>query len=206
MIGIIDYGMGNIRSLFNALEWIGCDALVSSDPNVLRDCDRLILPGVGAFGDAMQAIRKQGLDKLLELEIREAGKPMLGICLGMQLLAKSSDEHGEHEGLGWFDARVELLTPTAKSKVPHIGWNDINYEKDSPFFEGFDLGDQIDFYFVHSHHMICNDENDVLSQCEYGHTFTAAIHKNNVVAVQFHPEKSQDSGIRFLENFVNWNP
>jgi len=205
MIGIIDYGVGNIRSLYNAFQWIGCDAVVSDDPDVLRKTDRLLLPGVGAFGDAIQAIRERSLDEYLDEDVRRGGKPMLGICLGMQLLANSSSEHGMHAGLGYFDADVELLTLPPGLKIPHIGWNDIYNRSDVPFFDGLPT-EQMNFYFVHSFHMVCHDAADVMSTCDYGGIFTAAVHRDNIVAVQFHPEKSQDNGIRFLENYLNWNP
>jgi len=205
MIGIIDYGVGNIRSLYNAFQWIGYDAVVSDDHAVLRNADRLLLPGVGAFGDAIQAIRERGLDEFLDEEVRKGGKPMLGICLGMQLLANSSGEHGLHRGLGFFDADVELFSLPAGMKIPHVGWNEIKNREDVPFFEGLPR-EQMNFYFVHSFHMVCHVAEDVMSTCDYGGEFTAGVHRDNVVAVQFHPEKSQDNGIRFLENFVNWNP
>ncbi len=205
MIGIIDYGVGNIRSLYNAFQWIGCDVIVSEYPDELRKADRLLLPGVGAFGDAIKAIRARKLDKYLNEDVLDGGKPMLGICLGMQLLAKSSSEHGLHNGLGYFDADVELFPLTPKFKIPHIGWNNIHNRNDVPFFDGLPA-DQMNFYFVHSFHMVCHKHVDVMSTCEYGSIFTAGIQKDNIVAVQFHPEKSQDNGIRFLENFINWNP
>lgn len=205
MIGIIDYGVGNIRSLYNAFQWIGYDAVVSDDHAVLRNTDRLLLPGVGAFGDAIQAIRERGLDEFLEEDVRKGGKPMLGICLGMQLLANSSSEHGFHQGLGYFDADVELFSLPAGMKIPHVGWNEIHNRDGVPFFEGLPR-EQMNFYFVHSFHMVCHAAGDVMSTCDYGGEFTAGVYRDNVVAVQFHPEKSQDNGIRFLENFVNWNP
>jgi glutamine amidotransferase len=205
MIGIIDYGAGNIRSLYNAFQWIGCDAFVSDDPEVLRGADRLLLPGVGAFGDAIQAIRERALDEFLEEEVRKGGKPLLGICLGMQLLANRSSEHGFHEGLGYFDADVELLSLPPGMKIPHIGWNDIHSSGDVPFLQGMPA-EQLNFYFVHSFHMVCHKADDVMCTCDYGSAFTAGVHRDNIVAVQFHPEKSQDNGIRFLENFLAWNP
>ena len=204
MIGIVDYGMGNVRSLFNAFEYIGCDVFVSGDPNELRRAERLLLPGVGAFGDAMAVIRERGLDQMLEEEVLKAGKPMLGICLGMQMLAKKSTEHGEHDGLGWLDASVVRFDLPAEFKVPHIGWNDLQLVCDHPLFQG--LGESPSFYFVHSFHMQCLQLTDVLATCDYGIKFTAAVHRNNIIATQFHPEKSQDNGLKVLENFLSWQP
>lgn len=204
MIGIVDYGMGNVRSLFNAFEYVGSDAFISGDPHELRKAERLLLPGVGAFGDAIEVIRARGLDQMLEEEVLVHGKPMLGICLGMQLLAKNSAEHGEHQGLGWLDASVIRFTLPAELKVPHIGWNDLQLQQDHPLFKG--LGESPNFYYVHSYHMQCLNANDVLACSDYGITFTAAVHKGNFVATQFHPEKSQDNGLRVLENFLEWKP
>ena len=205
MIGIIDYGAGNIRSLYNAFDWIGIDVVVSGDPRELRKTDRLVLPGVGAFGDAMAAIRANHIDELLEQEVRRGGKPLLGVCLGMQLLAKSSSEHGKHQGLDFFDASVELFSLADGFKVPHVGWNEVDNPTGAPFYDGL-KSDQMDFYFVHSFHVKCADTSDIVSSCDYGGLFVAAIAKDNVVDAQFHPEKSQDNGIRFLENFINWEP
>ena len=205
MIAIIDYGMGNIRSLFNALAYLGCDALVTRDPARIRQADRVILPGVGAFGDAIAAIREVGLDETLDTEVRRRAKPMLGICLGMQLLARSSSEHGMHEGLGWLDASVERLVVPRGYKIPHIGWNDIDYAPGEALFDSLKSTER-NFYFVHSYWMRCANSSNVIATCEYGGPFTAAVKHENLAAVQFHPEKSQDNGILFLRNFVNWSP
>ena len=205
MTAVVDYGMGNLRSLYNALRYIGVEAEVTSSAGDIEKADRIVLPGVGAFGDAMEAIREHGLDEALRREALEKGKPMLGICLGMQLLAKSSDEHGFHEGLGWLDAEVVRFDGDAGVKIPHIGWNDIDYEEAEPFFAGLKKSERA-FYFVHSHHMKCRDRALVLATCRYGAEFAAAVRKENIVAVQFHPEKSQDNGIQFLQNFFRWKP
>jgi glutamine amidotransferase len=204
MIVIIDYGMGNVRSLRNAVEYIGHTVLITNDSRKIADAQKIILPGVGAFGDAMGAIRRQGLDEILHQEVIEKGKPMLGICLGLQLLAKSSKEHGYHEGLSWLDARVIGFDSAMGLKIPHIGWNDIDYSDPVPLFTGLKKGER-SFYFVHSYYIVCNDPSDVLATCEYGINFTAAIKHDNFLATQFHPEKSQDNGIHVLKNFLSWN-
>lgn len=205
MIAIIDYGMGNVRSLYNALQYLGCDAVVTADHETIHRAERIILPGVGAFGDAMAAICGLGLDSLLDVEVRRGGKPMLGICLGMQLLAKSSEEHGIHAGLGWLDASVERFQLPPGYKIPHIGWNAARFAPDEPLFRGL-KPDEFNFYFVHSFHMRCRECGDVIATCDYGGDFTAAVRHGNVVAMQFHPEKSQDNGIRVIQNFLKWKP
>jgi len=205
MIAVLDYGMGNVRSLYNALQWLGCDASVTADHGEVRKANRLVLPGVGAFGDAMRAIRERGLDELLDKEVRHGGKPLLGICLGMQLLANSSAEHGQHSGLGWIDATVERFSIPAGYKIPHVGWNAVSYQEGEAIFDGLPVGES-NFYFVHSYHMVCRKPADVLATSEYGRPFTAAVRKGSVVAMQFHPEKSQDNGLTVLGNFLKWNP
>ena len=206
MIAVIDYGMGNVRSIINALRYIGTDAVVTSDVQCINDASHLILPGVGAFGDAMENIIKGGLDRILEDQVLKKGKPFLGICLGLQLLAESSEEHGYHEGLGHFDAKViRFKFSDVKLNIPHMGWNDIYPQRDHFLFKGL-KSDQFTFYFVHSFHIACKEPKDILATCDYGISFTAAVARDNIVATQFHPEKSQDNGIQILRNFVNWNP
>lgn len=205
MITIVDYGMGNIRSLSNAFEYIGCEVSVASNPQEIHDAERIVLPGVGAFGDAMSALRERELEAALEMSVLRGGKPMLAICLGMQLLATSSVEHGEHRGLGWIDASIERFEAKPGLKVPHIGWNSIDYRDDEFLFKGLRAGSQ-DFYFVHSYRMQCRESEVGIATCEYGGRFTAAVRKANIVATQFHPEKSQDNGIQLLQNFVSWSP
>lgn len=205
MIGIIDYGMGNIRSVRNALSYLGEDATLASNPESLADCDRFILPGVGAFGDARDQLRARGLDAALDEQVRGKGKPLLGVCLGMQLLARESEEHGKHEGLGWFDATVERFPHGgARLPVPHLGWNSIDVQNDHPVFAGL-RGERSTFYFVHSFRVVdANPGEVVAATCDYGDSFVAALAKDNVVGVQFHPEKSQDNGLQLLTNFVTW--
>lgn len=205
MIAIIDYGMGNVRSMYNALEYIGCDAVITSDESQIRSAERVILPGVGAFGDAMDALRARGLDSVLNTAVRRDGKPMLGICLGMQLLAQASSEHGSHQGLGWFSATIERFELPADYSIPHVGWNSLSFDEGNPLFAGLKR-DELNFYFVHSYYMKCRNDADVVATCDYGGEFAAVVCHDNVAAMQFHPEKSQDNGIRVLQNFVDWKP
>ncbi len=203
MIGVVNYGMGNIKSMVNAIEYLGYEAIVTDRGGELSDCSHIILPGVGAFGDAVGNLRKSGLDKHLEDLVLEKKKPFLGVCLGLQLLAKTSSEHGSHKGLGWIDGEVHGLKSSREIKVPHVGWNSIKVVKEHPVFKDIKDAYAI-FYFVHSFHMICNDKNDVCAVCAYGQEFPAAIVKDNIVATQFHPEKSQDNGLMLIKNFLEW--
>lgn len=204
MIAIVDYGMGNLRSVYNALDRIGGEPLIVSDPEQLAKADRIILPGVGSFGGCIDNLTRTGFQESLKREVLERGKPILGICLGMQVMAAEGDEFGLHPGLGWFDARVELITPEdASLRVPHIGWNDITCSP-HPLFAG--LPALPDVYFVHSFHMRCNTSEHVVATCDYGGLLTAAVARDNIFATQFHPEKSQDLGLRILENFLDWKP
>jgi len=203
MIAIIDYDMGNVKSVYNAIEYIGHDSIITSDAREIDKADRIILPGVGAFGDAMNNLKKRGLVEILNKQVLEKKKPILGICLGLQLMAKSSEEHGIHRGLGWLDAEVvKFRLEKTGLKVPHVGWNNVEV-KDPILFKGL-AGEQINFYFVHSFHIVCNDKKNITATCRYGIEFTSAIHKENIFATQFHPEKSQDSGLKVLENFINY--
>jgi len=200
-IAIIDYGMGNVRSLMNAFDYIGEDARVTADPVEIAAADRLVLPGVGAFGDAMKAIRASGLKPLLDRLVLDEKKPVLGVCLGMQLFAKSSREHGAHEGLCWLDAEVVPLEVSAPAKVPHVGWNAVRFAEGDWLFAGLPNGES-DYYFVHSLHMLCNDADDLVATTDHGGVVTAAVRRGNLVATQFHPEKSQDNGLRLLQNWM----
>jgi glutamine amidotransferase len=206
MIAIVDYGMGNVRSVYNALDFLGEEAVITSDPDALGRADRLILPGVGAFGDAMRQLQERGLIEVLAREVIQRSKPFLGVCLGMQLLARCSTEHGVHAGLGWFDAHVRRFEFAGeKLKVPHVGWNDVTPTTCHPLFAGLKPG-QFCFYFVHSFHVECDTASAIAATCDYGHTFCAAIYRDNVFATQFHPEKSQDNGLQMLRNFASWTP
>jgi imidazole glycerol-phosphate synthase subunit HisH len=204
-VGVIDYGMGNIFSVVSALDTVGADVVICQEPDSLKEVDRIILPGVGAFKDCIDSITKTGFSEALTKEVIEKGKPVYGICLGMQIMARKSFEFGKHNGLGWIEGDVELVKPKDKIlRVPHVGWNDVNYRTDSPLFAG--LPESPDFYFVHSFHLQCDQNQDVEATCDYGQTVTAAIKKNNIFASQFHPEKSQDFGLKVLENFLSWIP
>ncbi|HWW11230.1 MAG TPA: imidazole glycerol phosphate synthase subunit HisH [Brevundimonas sp.] len=200
-IAIIDYGMGNVRSLMNAFEYIGEDAVVTADFDELEEADRLVLPGVGAFGDAMAAIDAKQLRPVLNRLALEVKKPVLGVCLGMQLFAKRSLEHGVHEGLGWLDAEIRPMEIAPPAKVPHVGWNAVSFKPDEWLFKGLPSGES-DYYFVHSFHMVCADPADVAGTCDHGGPFTAAVRRGNLVAAQFHPEKSQDNGLQLLQNWL----
>jgi len=205
-VAIIDYGRGNVRSVANAVEYCGADAVVTADPQVIDDASHIILPGVGAFGDAMDALNARELPPVLRAQVFEKGKPFLGVCLGMQLLAEHGLEHGEHAGLGWIPGSVVRLEPGFDVlKIPHMGWNTIELKTSHPLFARF-RPEQLTFYFVHSYHFRTATPDTVLATCDYGKPFTAVVAKDNIVAAQFHPEKSQDSGIELLENFIKWKP
>jgi len=200
-IAIINYNMGNLRSVANALEKIGADATIVSDPDAILRYDRVILPGVGAFGDAMEHLERSGLKDSI-IEFAKTGKPLLGICLGMQLLFGKSHEFGQHEGLGLIEGEV---VPFDKSrfphrlKVPHMGWNELFVQKATPLFHG--LPKAFYLYFVHSYHAICPDSY-VIGKTIYGYEFVSAVQKENIFGLQPHPEKSHENGLRILKNFV----
>ena len=205
MIGILDYGMGNLLSVWNAVQQLGDTAKICQCPDDLKDIDRIILPGVGAFRDCMMNLNNRGFSEALHSFAIIKGMPVLGICLGMQVMASKGFEGGEHEGLCWFDSQAVRIRPSDRSlRIPHVGWNEVKYKKDSVFFAN--IPESPDFYFVHSYYMECNNPNDVEATFNYGGTFTAAICKNNIFATQFHPEKSQDYGLKVLENFLKWKP
>lgn len=205
MVCVVDYGMGNLLSVLHALERAGAEACICQEPNELLKAERLILPGVGAFGDCMRNLVARGLSDALKEVVLEKGRPILGICLGMQAMAQKGFEGGEYAGLGWFDADVVRLQPEDPSlRIPHVGWNEVSFRMKSQLFQGIPTGS--DFYFVHSYAMRCSDARDVEAICDYGGAFTCAVRKNNIFATQFHPEKSQEYGLKVLENFLRWNP
>jgi len=205
-VAIIDYGRGNVRSVYNAFDYIGVDAVITDDPQEIDDASHILLPGVGAFGDAVDALHARGLPEVLQRNVIEQGKPFLGICVGMQVLAATGFEHGEHAGLGWLDAAVRRLEPGPDClKIPHMGWNQVDLVSDHPLFQGFNA-ETLVFYFVHSYAVTMPDTDKVLGTCDYGTKFVCALAWDNIVTTQFHPEKSQDSGIELLENFVKWEP
>ncbi len=200
MVVIIDYGVGNLFSLKSSFAAIGEDCTVSGDPEVIRRADRLVLPGVGAFGDAARKLRESGLFDLVRDEAK-AGKPLLGICLGMQLLFEKSFEYGEHEGLGLIPGEVVPIAGCIPSrlKIPHIGWNALLMRAPSPLYEGVPDGSHV--YFVHSYHADrCGECTTAVT--EYGGLLTASVQRENVAGCQFHPEKSGQVGLRILKNFA----
>ncbi|MFH0922974.1 MAG: imidazole glycerol phosphate synthase subunit HisH [Candidatus Micrarchaeota archaeon] len=201
MIAVVDYGMGNLRSVSKALDLLGFKNTIVSEPEALENAERIILPGVGAFGDAMDNLRERGWIPKLENEVLVKRKPVLGVCLGMQLLAENSSENGEHNGLGWIKASVRRFEIDEKKfKVPHVGWNNVTSSENSRLFKGIENGKS--FYFVHSYHAVCKEPEVISATCEYGEVFAAAIEKGNVYGTQFHPEKSQKWGLAVLKNFV----
>lgn len=202
MVTVIDYGLGNIFSVVKAFEMIGADVQVSSNPDDIRKADHLVLPGVGAFADGMQFLRDKELDTVLTEEVVQSKKPFLGICLGLQLLAEVGEEHGEHKGLGWIPGKVRKLDVDQQLKIPHVGWNNLEIKQDNPLFA--DIHTDSDFYFVHSYQLDCANQKDCIATTTYGKTITAAIWHGNIFATQFHPEKSQDAGLKLLENFLSY--
>ena len=202
-IAIIDYDMGNVKSVSNALELLKVDHILTRDVEALSEADGLILPGVGAFGDGMKHLKDYNLLDPLKEEVLQKKKPFLGICVGMQLMADGGDEFGSHDGLGFVPGWVRLFEPKGKDyKIPHIGWNNLNIQKRDPLFE--DVEEPSDYYFVHSYVFEAENDNDVSATCDYGKPFVAAVQKDNVMGVQFHPEKSQKNGISLIKNFVNF--
>jgi glutamine amidotransferase len=202
MITIVDYGMGNVRSVYNALDLLGAEVTISSDPAEVARAERLILPGVGAFGLAMQYLRESGLQDALNESVLERGTPILAICLGMQLLAQDSHEHGQHAGLGWLPGQVRHFDAIGDLRVPHVGWNAITPQEDGALFRN--LGPKREFYFVHSYYFTTQDPAIIAATTTYGHEFVSAVQRGNIFGTQFHPEKSQDAGLRVLRNFMAW--
>lgn len=198
-VAVVDYGLGNVQSVIGAIEILGFNAILTNDFDELSNADALILPGVGAFGDGMKHLTEYGLVKSLNRLVLEEKKPILGICLGMQLFASRGHEFGEEKGLGWIDAEVIKFNIGSQYKLPHVGWNDIEFTKSSRIFEGVE--NKL-FYFVHSYHFVVEDESDVLAICEYDKPFVSAVNKNNIYGTQFHPEKSQKEGLLVIENFL----
>ena len=199
MIAIVDYGMGNLRSVQKAFEFLGHTAKITDRATDLKDAKRIVLPGVGAFNDAIDALKKSGVEKVMKDEIKK-GKPFLGICLGMQMLFDVSYEDVIHHGLGLVSGEVKIFETSLK--VPHIGWNKLNIKKKTPLFEGID---DLNFYFVHSYHASGCRVKDIETTCDYAYEFTASVNKDNVWGVQFHPEKSGDTGLKLLANFAKIN-
>ncbi|QHG90653.1 imidazole glycerol phosphate synthase subunit HisH [Sulfurimonas sp. CVO] len=201
MIAIVDYNMGNLASVQNAFAKIGAKTVVESNPQNFKKYEKLILPGVGAFPDAMQHLRERNMIEAIK-EFAQSGKYMLGICLGMQLLFESSEEFGSHEGLGLIKGKVVAFDPSKFSealKIPHMGWNRV-FTKEHPLFKGLD--EQHYLYFVHSYHAVCENEQDIIGKTVYGYEFASAVAHKNIMGIQPHPEKSHKNGLKILENFI----
>jgi glutamine amidotransferase len=199
MIAIIDYGMGNLRSVQKAFERSGHEATITDDPAVLADARKVVLPGVGAFRDAIAAIESRQLVEPIRAVVA-GGKPLLGICLGLQLLFERSFEDGEYQGLGVIPGDVVRFGLPPEYKVPHMGWNQVRFRRRPPIFAGIDEGAH--FYFVHSYYVVPRDESVIATETDYSQPFCSSIWRDNLFATQFHPEKSQRDGLRLLKNFA----
>ncbi len=209
-VAIIDYGSGNLRSASKAFERVvrerglDVDVRVTSDADEVAESERIVLPGVGAFADCMRGIDNlPGMLSALDHAVLNYGKPFLGICVGMQLLAERGFEHGEHHGLGWIEGDVVAISGP-KLKVPHMGWNDLQVRSTHPVLKNIDTGSHA--YFVHSYTLACANENNVLAHVDYGSPLAAVVGRDNIVGTQFHPEKSQAVGLALIGNFLEWRP
>ena len=199
MIAIIDYGAGNLRSVQKAFEFIGNEAIITSNRDEILSADHIILPGVGSFGDCMSSIRLNKLDDCI-YDVIESKKPFLGICLGLQLLFEESEESPNIKGLGILKGKIVKIPQNENIKIPHMGWNSLTFPKKSPIFEGIDENSFV--YFVHSYYMQPDDASIIAAECEYSGTLPVALSKDNIHATQFHPEKSGKVGLKILENFA----
>ena len=201
MIVIVNYGMGNLHSVYTQCKRIGFEPIISSDPTHINNADKLILPGVGHFSKGMEKFYDLNLVDVLCERVLQQNIPILGICLGMQLLSKKSEE-GNVTGLGWIEAETNRFSIENKQKykIPHMGWNNIYTKNNSPIMHGVSKSD--DFYFVHSYHLECEDEDIIIGETDYCYRFVSAIQKDNIYGTQFHPEKSHDSGLKILKNFL----
>jgi glutamine amidotransferase len=199
-LALIDYGAGNLHSVHNALKAAGAgDVHVTADPDIVAKADRIVLPGVGAFAHCMEALSAiDGMVAAMEQRVRVEGIPFLGICVGMQLLADAGVEHGTTRGLGWISGTVRAIAPAVDLKIPHMGWNDVVPTQGAPLIEAGEA------YFLHSYHFDAADDADVLAKTDHGGPLVAAVGRDNIMGVQFHPEKSQSYGINFLKRFLEW--
>ena len=198
MIAIIDYGVGNLFSLTSSFKAIGEEVIITSDVEIIKKADKLILPGVGAFGDASKKLFDSGLDKVVLEEVKK-GKPLLGVCLGMQMLFDKSYEFGEYDGLGLINGKVVYIDLPNDYKIPHIGWNALHFKKQSPILKYIEENDFV--YFVHSYHAV-DCEESLVATTDYGREITAIVQSGNVFGCQFHPEKSGDVGLKILKAFA----
>ncbi|MFZ2894325.1 MAG: imidazole glycerol phosphate synthase subunit HisH [Saprospiraceae bacterium] len=202
MIGIIDYGSGNINAIATIYKNLNIECVIVSNPNDLDSADKLILPGVGSFDETMRHMLNSGLKSKLDELVLVRKTPILGICVGMQILSNSSEE-GSLNGLGWINGKVKKFEKEwfqTKPHIPHMGWNQITPRKSTPLFDNLD--DELGFYFVHSYYFDCEDSDDTLAITDYGITFSSAVSKANIYGVQFHPEKSHGNGVNLLKNFA----
>lgn len=201
-VTVVDYDMGNVDSVVRAVEECGGTAILSNNARTLEESTRIILPGVGSFASGMASICSRGLDRSLSENVLERHIPILGICLGMQLLGKTGYEGGKTAGLGWIDGEVRRLVPNGGGeRIPHVGWNTVNFLCDSPLTRSIPSGK--DFYFVHSYVLTCDDAKNVVGKTEYCGWFPAIVSKGHIFGVQFHPEKSQRFGLQLLKNFLS---
>lgn len=203
MIVILDYKIGNIGSLLNMLKKIGASVLVSSKIEDIERAEKLILPGVGAFDKGIENLKNSGFFSVLENKVKKEKIPIFGICLGMELFSKKSEE-GKLAGLGWIDSetiKFSFNSPKNNLKVPHMGWNEINPQKNDPLLEG--LNEKTRFYFAHSYHLVCSKKENVLALTNHGYDFPSIVRQDNIWGVQFHPEKSHNFGMRLLKNFID---
>lgn len=212
-VALIDYGSGNLRSAAKAMERVirelglAMEVTVTADAEAVRHADHIVLPGVGAFADCRRGLDAvPGMHEVLDEVVIRGGRPFLGICVGMQLMAERGLEHGVHHGLGWLAGEVRPLEPADSTlKIPHMGWNDLIVDQGShPVLAGLSAGAHA--YFVHSYHMACSDPSLVLAHADYGGTFAAVVGRDNLVGTQFHPEKSQGTGLTLIGNFLRWRP
>ena len=201
-VGIIDYGMGNLRSVANAFSSFGVEAEIMASPSELKTCSHILLPGVGAFGDGIANLESRGWIPEMEEQVLAKKKFFLGICLGMQLLATRGLEHGDHAGLNWISGKVvRLISNDPASRIPHIGWNDVQIRSKAGLFNS--VSEPCIFYFVHSYVLLPDDQTNVTSVAHHGSEFVATVEQDNIWAAQFHPEKSQKCGLALLRNFAN---
>ena len=210
---IVDYGSGNLRSVAKAFEWAVAEAdltmtvTVTADPDQVAAADHVVLPGVGAFADCKRGLTAvAGMPDAIHCAVRERGRPFLGICVGMQLMAARGLEHGVTDGFAWLESEVDAIKPIDTTfKIPHMGWNELTFsETRHPVLKGLDDGAHA--YFVHSYHMVCTDSADILASTDYGGPVTAAVGRDNLFGTQFHPEKSQATGLKLIKNFLSWAP